>query len=366
MNMKILLFGSKEYPFGISQRFDRKAGGGIEVHVEKLAKYLSKNGHDVYIITRRFPGQKKEEHTGKIHIYRVRFLYNRYLRTFSFNKLSFLKALNIIKREKIEVIHSHGMVASYFASFLSKLTKKPLVMTPHGTIDEWGIFKLPLKIFEKISLRTAKKVLFISRFAQKRMSPGSRSHALLTNAIDFDEIQKPRERSWEKVRFGFIGRLEEVKGILTAIESFKALPQDRCEFYIAGEGPLKEKVLESIGGYKNIKFLGWVKPNSFFQQIDAFVLPSKERGQPFSILEAMAYGKIIITSLAHHLIENNKTGILTKPDTESLFKDMLYVLNNFKKCSQLGKNSQRSAKNLDWATVIKGFIKEYQSVIKHI
>ena len=361
--MKILMFGSKEYPFGISSRFDKKAGGGIEVHVEKLAKYLSKNGHHVYIITRRFPGQKKEEHIGKIHIYRVRFLYNRYLRTFSFNKFSFFKALKTIKKEKIEVIHSHGMVASYFASFLSKFTGRPLVMTPHGTTEEWGLFRLPLKVFEKVSLCTARKVLFISRFAQRKMARGH-SHTLLTNGIDFDEIQTTKERTWNKVRFGFIGRLEEVKGILTAIESFKCLPKDRCEFYIAGEGPLKEKVLESIKGHRNIRFLGWSNPASFFQQIDCFVLPSKEKGQPFSILEAMAYQKTIISSLEY--IENGKTGILTKTNTETLTKDMLYAMNNFKECSRLGKNAQKQAKALDWDIVIKRFIEEYQGVIKHI
>jgi glycosyltransferase involved in cell wall biosynthesis len=362
MNMKILMFGSKEYPFGISSRFDRKAGGGIEVHVEKLAKYLSKKGHDVYIITRRFPGQKKEEHRGRVHVYRVGFLYNRYLRTLSFNKLSFLRALKIIKKERIDLIHSHGMVASFFASLLSRLTGRPLVVTPHGTTEEWGLLRLPLRVFEKISLARAKRVIFISRFAQKKMAPGSHSHTLLTNAIDFDDMPEPRKRTWERVRFGFIGRLEEVKGVLTAIEAFKSLPRHRCELYIAGEGSLKDKILESIKGWENIKFLGWVKPGAFFQHIDSFVLPSKEKGQPFSILEAMAFGKIIITSL--EFIEDRRTGILTQPDPESLTKGMLHVLNNFKKSSLLGKEAQKQARTLNWDSVIKGFIKEYQAVLE--
>ncbi|MFH1444899.1 MAG: glycosyltransferase family 4 protein, partial [Nanoarchaeota archaeon] len=108
--MRILLLGSKEYPFGISHKYDKKAGGGIEVHVEKLAKYLAKDGHKVFIITRRFPGQLKKETAGNITIYRTKFIYNKYLRNFTFNFSSFLKAWRLIRKERIDLIHCHGAV----------------------------------------------------------------------------------------------------------------------------------------------------------------------------------------------------------------------------------------------------------------
>ncbi|HDD72765.1 MAG TPA: hypothetical protein ENG00_01585, partial [Candidatus Aenigmarchaeota archaeon] len=223
--MKILMLGCKEYPFGVSSKYDKKAGGGIEVHVEKLAKYLSKRGHEVFIITRRFPEQQEEETKGPIHVYRTRFVYNRYLRTITFNFSAFLRAIPLIKKHRIDLIHSHGLVGSFFGSVLSLLTGKPLVMTPHGTVDEWGLFRIPLKLFEWFSLRTAKKVIFISEFARRRMSRGRAfSHVLLSNAIDFDDIQKPRRRSWSRIRFGFIGRLEKIKGIDILVEAFKRLP----------------------------------------------------------------------------------------------------------------------------------------------
>ena len=329
--------------------------------MEKLSKYLSRSGHDVYIITRRFPGQKAEEHRGKVHVYRVGFLYNRYLRTFTFNKLALFKALRLVRREGIDLIHSHGIVGSFFAALLSMLTKKPLVMTPHGTTEEWGLLRLPLKVMEKLSLCTARKVLFISRPAQRRLGRG-RPNALLTIGIDLEGIPKPRERSWKNVRFGYIGRLEEVKGIRTLIEAFKGLPPDRCELLIAGEGPLREIVLESIRGRGNISFLGWQKPESFFQQIDCFVLPSKEKGQPLSILEAMAFGKVIITSLPYEA--DGKTGIMIRPTQESLLKAMLRVLDNFKECSVMGKNARERSRSLGWDTVVKDFVREYQSAIK--
>ncbi len=361
--MRILMLGAKEYPFGVSARYDKKAGGGIEVHVEKLSKYLAKEGHDVFIITRRFPGQKSEEHIGKIHIYRVSFLYNRYLRTLSFNFLSLFKALLILKKYKIHIIHSHGMVASFFASLLSMITRTPMVMTPHGTIDEWGIFKIPLKLFEILSLKTARKVIFISRFAMKRLTLRRRfSYTLLSNAIDPEDFQRTQKRKHGSVIFGFIGRLEKVKGITPLVNAFKRLPEDKCELYIAGEGTLRQEILKTAETSKNIKFLGWMKPGEFFSLIDVFVLPSEEKGQPLSLLEAMASGKIIITSLG--FIKDGITGILTKPDEKDVYRKMLYVLKNFRKLKQLGENARKESKRFTWKREVKRFINEYRSVLK--
>ena len=84
--MKIVLLGSKEYPFNSSYKWDKCAGGGYEVHVEKLAKYLVKKGHEVVVITRRFPDQKKEEKyfDGKLEVFRVSYMKHQSLRTISY------------------------------------------------------------------------------------------------------------------------------------------------------------------------------------------------------------------------------------------------------------------------------------------
>ncbi len=360
--MKVLMFGSKEYPFGVSAKYDPKAGGGIEKHVEKLSKYLSRKGHVVFIITRRFPGQESEEHRSTIHVYRVPFIHNTYLRTLTFNLLSFLKALSIARKHRIDIIHSHGIVGSFFASLLSIFTRTPLVMTPHGTVDEWGLFKLPLKLFETLSLRTAKKVLFISRAAQRRIALRRRiPNTLLSNGIDFDDIPKQRKRTWKKTRFGFIGRLEEVKGITILLEAFTSLPRDDAELLIAGEGPFKNKVLEYSRKHRNIKFLGWRDPGEFFQNIDVFVLPSQEKGQPIALLEAMAHGKIILTTL--NFIENGKTGILISGDIHTLSSAMLDISRNLKKHQQLGERARKEALSLSWERQVHFFIREYLSAI---
>lgn len=376
--MKILILGCKEYPFGSSYRYDKKAGGGIEVHVEKLAKYLSRYGHDVFIITRKFPDQKKAEHKGRIHIYRVGFMKNAFLRTFTFNRNAAKKAKEMIK--EIDIIHCHGPVAGFFGSALAKKFKKPMVFTPHGIVVDWPwpVRKL-ISYFERKSFKNARKNIFVSEKAMAELGGNAENSVLLSNAIDLDDYRETKKvwkervrlsdrRSEECIRFLFLGRLEKVKGIDYLLEAFKRLldKEKNAELYIGGEGRMKEKVARFVkrhGLSDKIKILGWVNASEILPKTDIFVLPSWEKGQPIALLEAMASGKIIITSLDY--IKNGKTGLLVKPkDAEDLYEKMLYVCKNFELLDKLGKNARKEAEEkYEWSRLVDDYIKAYKSVI---
>lgn len=368
--MRVLLLGSKEYPFGISHKYDKKPGGGIEIHVDKLAKYLSKEGHDVHIITRIFPEQKQYEKIGSISIYRTKFIYNKYLRNFTFNFFSFLKAWKIIRKEKIDVIHCHGAVAGFFGSLLSKFTKKPMFFTPHGLSWKWlfGV-QQTLMFFENHAAKNSKKTLFISAAAQKKLTKRAKfKNILLSNAIDLDDYKPTVKRTWKPIRFLFSGRLEEIKGLKYLLPAFKKLSEtvNKCELWIAGDGTMCNYVEEFISKNKledRIKFLGWrTDVDKILQQTDVFVLPSWETGQPVALLEAFASGKIILTSL--DFITDDKDGIKIKAKNfDDLYEKMLDITKNLKNYEKLQKEARKTAEKFAWENVVKNFIKEYESIV---
>jgi glycosyltransferase involved in cell wall biosynthesis len=373
IDMKILMLGSKEYPFGSSKISEPKPGGGIEKVVEGLSKYLSRNGHEVFVITRRFPGQSKREDKGKVHVYRTIFLYNRWLRTFTFNLFAFYKALRLIKRERIDMIHSHGFVAGFFGSILSKLTKTPLVFTPHGVVIDWpSPAKEGLLFFHKVILRHVKRIIFISSasdYVKKRTLRGKQiPNSILDYGIDMDDFNIS-SREWKDVRFIYLGRFARHKGVLHTIQAFSKLVKSfkNSKLYIAGSGMREREILDCIKENnleKYVNFMGQVNPKdvpSVLSQVDVFVLPSIETGQPVALLEAMAAGKIIITSLKY--IDDGKDGISVKQDVDDIYRKMLHVCENFEKCKKLGKNARENVKKKDWSIVIKDFEREYEEVL---
>jgi glycosyltransferase involved in cell wall biosynthesis len=96
--------------------------------------------------------------------------------------------------------------------------------------------------------------------------------------------------------YGFLGRFSNEKGILQVLKVFK---ECKKELIIAGNGPLLESVKSASVEDHYITYLGELKSNqisSFFNKIDVFIIPSFEEGGPIVGVEAMAAGKLIIST----------------------------------------------------------------------
>ena len=108
-------------------------------------------------------------------------------------------------------------------------------------------------------------------------------------------LSLPLEKKFP-LTFGFLGRFSQEKGALELSEYFA---KSRDKFLMAGNGPLKEKILGNIDGNKNCQYLGYILPyqkKDFFENIDVLIISSYEEAGPYTGLEAMAAGKIIIST----------------------------------------------------------------------
>lgn len=97
--------------------------------------------------------------------------------------------------------------------------------------------------------------------------------------------------------YGYLGRLSTEKGILELIGFFKNVTEGKL--LIAGDGPLKNEVESAINQHNRIAYLGQSDPNeldAFFQKINTLIIPSFEESGPLVGLEAMAAGKIILST----------------------------------------------------------------------
>lgn len=97
--------------------------------------------------------------------------------------------------------------------------------------------------------------------------------------------------------FLFIGRLSEEKGIETLLNTFKELP---FLLKIAGDGPLKNSVVQAANEFTNISYLGNLTNNEVMfalRKTQALIFPSIwYEGMPMTILEALSASTPIIAS----------------------------------------------------------------------
>lgn len=305
--MKIAMIGQK----GIPSR-----SGGIEVHVEEIAKRLVQKGCMVDVYCRdRYCIQKAESLSGIKTIF-TPYINSKRLDTITHSFLSLFHALF----SRNDIVHFHALGPSTLA-FIAKLFGKKVVCTVHGLDwkrSKWdNISKRFLKFGEYATARFSDRTISVSKSLQDYyMEKYGKEVDYIRNGVDVKTYIEPEliRTRWLLTKgsyFLYLGRLVPEKGIHYLIEAYKRLTTDK-KLVIAGgsshsddyEKELKNMAMEN----SNIIFTGFVQGQMLEELLSnafVYVLPSDVEGMPISLLEAMSYGKMCIASD----IEENKAVI---------------------------------------------------------
>jgi glycosyltransferase involved in cell wall biosynthesis len=155
---------------------------------------------------------------------------------------------------------------------------------------------------------------------------------------------------------GFVGRLDEQKGLMTLLEAMAILVGRRrnAKLILAGDGNLRPNVLEFLRR-RNLErhaHLAGFRDNipEFLRDIDFLVMPSNWEGFGYAAVEAMAAGKAVIASHVSSLpeiIEDRRTGILVPPRApEQLADAMAALVDNPGLRSSMGKAGAARVENV--------------------
>lgn len=163
---------------------------------------------------------------------------------------------------------------------------------------------------------------------------------------------------------GFVGRLDEQKGIPTLLEAIKIVSKKnpRIKLILAGDGNLKESINQFSVQNKlehNI-YLARFREDipAFLRAVDFAVVPSYWEGFCYAALEAMAAGKAVIgsrTSSIPELVADNETGILVAPRSpEELANAIINLSENPLLQKAMGAHGRHRAEELfQFSTMLK-------------
>jgi glycosyltransferase involved in cell wall biosynthesis len=297
--------------------------------------------------------------------------------TIPFGKLQIFRALILLMRtirgKNIQLIHSQGARADFFARIAGRFEKVPaIVSTVQMPVEGFNV-PWPRKIFYKLLDRFSER--FVDRFIV--VSKSLRQHliskhkitknkiSLIYNGVELDGFnQSVREKVNIREVFnippdlpivGAVGRMVWQKGfeylIRAAPAVLKAFPQTR--FLIVGEGNLKNDLIDlanSLQIQDSFIFTGFLHDiYPILSELQVFVLPSLREGFPLIILEAMAALKPIVSTAIDGIteqIEDGVNGILVPPqDSELLGQAIIKLLKDRSLAKRLGEEARNRARD---------------------
>jgi len=150
---------------------------------------------------------------------------------------------------------------------------------------------------------------------------------------------------------GFVGRLDERKGIPLLMEAWTKLiavaPEPRPILRIAGTGPLRDMLRAwqtALPHPGSVELLGWVDDMpELYRTLDLLVCPSLYEGFGLAAAEAMACGRPVVATRVSSLpeiVRDGETGLLIPPgDANALRTALSRLIDDSGTREQMGQSA---------------------------
>lgn len=306
--------------------------GGVGVHIHTLSKELVRQGHEVYVIT--YPHKDIKDIDG-IHVIGTKGLNIPGVRGLMFKKNAKKALENLLKKEKIDIIHGHYLFPAGAAAVeVGNAHGIKTYVTAHGS-DMFEVYKKQALMRSTIKnvLKHADCVLAVSNALRHEViatgvSGISQKTRLSWNSVDIDKFSPDENRSFrnelnldDKPIVMFVGNIIKRKNVESLIEAKKIANSDYY-LVIVGNGPLFKKLKKKVED-ENIRDVIFTGSRDDVENIipscDVLVLPSFSESFGLVLIEALACGKPVIGSNVGGITEiiTKDVGLLVNPNKVS-------------------------------------------------
>jgi glycosyltransferase involved in cell wall biosynthesis len=292
--VKIAMIGQKGIP---------ALYGGIERHVEEIARRLALRGHDVSVYCRLHYTPAGGRYHG-VQLVRLPSLNTKHFDTATHVAVSTAHAM----LQDYDIVHFHALGPSVFAG-LPRLAGKPTVVTVHGLDwqrEKWGkAASWVLKQCEGPAVNFPSRTIVVSRTLQKYFAE---HHNKATVAIPNGTVLPEPRAAHRILKFGleahryvlFVGRLVPEKGVHFLCEAFSRLDTDLTLALVGGSSGSDDYVaqIRKFEGPR-VKMLDYVYGEALeelWSNAYCVVQPSTLEGLSLSLLEALSYGRCVLIS----------------------------------------------------------------------
>lgn len=352
----------------ITSEFPPMYGGGISTYCWHTAQMLVQKGHKVTVFTQDFniDGVAESSPMAGLRLIRLHPFRNPKTRVLGYEarlsyELSTVVEEFISREGRPDFIEVQDYMGIGYYILLKKALKYdvfnelPIILTAHAPsflyldYNQVPMYKLPdfwTGEMEKVSIRMADILLFPSRFLidilQPRMDFTNLKPIQLFNPYK-PESPKNKIASNKIGKLSFFGKLTPQKGGLELLSYMRRMWDQGFDMpvtIIGGDDHFFYPVQQDMGSYLKskfkryferglISFTGNLSPEKLSRELDEariIIVPSIVDNLPYTVIEAMSRGKIILASDdggQRELIEHGKSGFIFSHRVPGDFEEKL-------------------------------------------
>ncbi|HQP91593.1 MAG TPA: glycosyltransferase family 4 protein [Candidatus Omnitrophota bacterium] len=305
--------------------------GGAQKNAIELLAGLEKNGFEVHLVSS--DGYMRHE-AGSVPGAKVKIV--KYLKREPdpfFDILSVFMLARYMRKNRIDIVHTHSSKAGIVGRFAARLAGIPVVI---HTIHGWGFHGYQNSLaswfyiqMERIAAGFTTKFIAVTHSDIRKglkCRIGRESQYFMNRCgITFGEKTMPKEAVSKKRRLlglaeedmviGTVACFKKQKNHVDLIECASNICKDHpnAKFLLVGDGALRPKIVALINRYglqNNVQLLGWRRDvNELLQLMDVFMLTSLWEGLPVSVLEAQSMGLPVVAYNVCGVNEAIKDGV---------------------------------------------------------
>ena len=371
--LKVMMLGLRGVP---------QVQGGVEKHVEELARVFVEKGWDVEVLGRKpYLTQKQAYQWEGVQ---VTPLWAPVSTKFEAIAHTFLGVLVAAVRRP-DILHIHAIGPALLTP-LARLFGLKTVVTHHGfdyNRDKWGgLARKMLKTGEWAGMRFASQRIAVSRHIVETMAERYHVSAqFIPNGVTLRESAGTSDVLQqfglvEKQYVVMVARIVPEKNQHDLIAAFAAMQAAGChtdkKLAIVGaadhQSPYVDQVKALAAQTPNVVLTGMQRGDdlaALYSNAALFVLPSSHEGMPIAMMEAMGYG---LPVLASNITANLEVGLpegdyFPLGDTQALAKQMAVKLDQPLSSKQAEAQSAEVAATYGWSGIADQTLAVYQRLI---
>ena len=355
--------------------YDWCVKGGVNSHVDQLARRFRQWGHDVTIFA---PASEPDAVAGEC------FVFGRPLSVpvsgskarISFSWMS-PKAKKLIAEGDFDVMHAHEPLMPLVAYHLFRYSRAAKIGTFHAAADGGNRFYSVTKFLSKMNFKKLDGKIAVSPAAVKlitRYYPGY--YNIIPNGIEYEHFRRDREPLPEftdgRQNILFVGRPEKRKGLQYLLRAYLRIREQETNTRLivvgAGDFSRYERIMRAFPDVVFRENVPYGELPRYHKSAHVFCSPNTgNESQGYVLLEAMAAGLPVVASNIEGfagVITDGVDGFLARPrDENDIAEKILRVLRNPTLAGNIGRAGQAQAVHYSWDSVAHRVMSYYERIL---